>query len=513
MQKENTTNPYFIFLLPVFFVINGYNDYFGFFPLKFVFWNFVWVSVSVVVFYLTGKFLYKQNEKAVAFCFFISAFLIFFGSAFDTWKAITTIHFLTRYYFVIPFVLLTATLFTVFLKKYKNGFVRLFTYLNILFFVLILFEISRFTIYTIKTKPGDLLIDSRFNAFNSFKPAEQKNDTSKPDIFLLIFDAMPSSKALKQDIQFSNLELDTFLLKQGFFIAKEAKSNYEFTVLSVSSMLNMDYIPIEKIMNESGINIYFRTTSSIIDNSLVRILQKENYRIHQFQPLSIFTNKDWEGNRYFGYMLSMSYFYKTFPGRIVRDIGWNLLWSKSFENLTKYVYLKGATKRNDDLERTTKLIQTVCNEKCSPKFVYAHFILPHFPIVFTSAGSIRQFNFNDFINERKIEKSKFIDQHKFANTMILDLVKYIKEFNRKNTIIIVQGDHGYNSKSGNNDPEFVFQNLNAIYFPDRNYENLYPELSPVNSFRIILNKYFSSQYPLLKDSCVLYKFSNNIWEK
>ncbi len=41
--------------------------------------------------------------------------------------------------------------------------------------------------------------------------------------------------------------------------------------------------------------------------------------------------------------------------------------------------------------------------------------------------------------------------------------------------------------------------LNAIYFSDGDYEMLYPTMSPVNTFRIILNKWFGTQYPLLAD--------------
>jgi hypothetical protein len=47
-----------------------------------------------------------------------------------------------------------------------------------------------------------------------------------------------------------------------------------------------------------------------------------------------------------------------------------------------------------------------------------------------------------------------------------------------------------------------FPNLNAIYFPDKNYKDLYSEMSPVNTFRVIFNNYFGQHLPLLKDSSV-----------
>jgi hypothetical protein len=41
-------------------------------------------------------------------------------------------------------------------------------------------------------------------------------------------------------------------------------------------------------------------------------------------------------------------------------------------------------------------------------------------------------------------------------------------------------------------------NLNAYYLP-KGYKDLYDSITPVNSFRIILNEYFGASYPLLPD--------------
>jgi hypothetical protein len=48
--------------------------------------------------------------------------------------------------------------------------------------------------------------------------------------------------------------------------------------------------------------------------------------------------------------------------------------------------------------------------------------------------------------------------------------------------------------------------LTAIYFDDQNYEMLYPEITPVNIFRVIFNKYFSQNYELLKDKSYFSKW-------
>jgi hypothetical protein len=62
----------------------------------------------------------------------------------------------------------------------------------------------------------------------------------------------------------------------------------------------------------------------------------------------------------------------------------------------------------------------------------------------------------------------------------------------------IQCDHG--SHLLNVNETFTIQN--NYYFPDLDYTLLKQNTSPVNSFRIILNKYFGQQLPLLEDKSI-----------
>jgi hypothetical protein len=44
--------------------------------------------------------------------------------------------------------------------------------------------------------------------------------------------------------------------------------------------------------------------------------------------------------------------------------------------------------------------------------------------------------------------------------------------------------------------------MNAYYLPDGGSELLYDSISPVNSFRVILNRYFGMNMDLLDDRCI-----------
>ena len=84
------------------------------------------------------------------------------------------------------------------------------------------------------------------------------------------------------------------------------------------------------------------------------------------------------------------------------------------------------------------------------------------------------------------------------------MMESILENTNRPSIIILQGDHGPASTLDwdNPTPESLkerFSILNAYYFFDQDYSNLYQTITPVNTFRIILNQYLNGNYQLLED--------------
>jgi len=93
-------------------------------------------------------------------------------------------------------------------------------------------------------------------------------------------------------------------------------------------------------------------------------------------------------------------------------------------------------------------------------------MLPHAPFIFDSSGSIKPLTEIQRLKSEDHPKA-FIEQVKYANTIIKDLVLHIKQKNKKNTILIIAGDHGFRNASGNG--YMIFDNLTAVYLPDQNY--------------------------------------------
>jgi hypothetical protein len=131
-------------------------------------------------------------------------------------------------------------------------------------------------------------------------------------------------------------------------------------------------------------------------------------------------------------------------------------------------------------------------------FIYAHLLLPHYPYFFDHNGKLMSTQYaNDAEN-----KMKYLEQLRYTNKIIRDCIENILNHSQSKPIIIIQGDHGFRYLKHKDQRAESFTILNAYYFPDHNYYSLYDSMSPVNSFRIVFNKYFNSNFPLLRDSSI-----------
>mgnify|MGYP003327854063 CR=1 FL=1 len=102
-------------------------------------------------------------------------------------------------------------------------------------------------------------------------------------------------------------------------------------------------------------------------------------------------------------------------------------------------------------------------------------------------------------------KLQYIQQVQFANKKTMEVVDKILE-NNKNSIIIIQGDHGTAWETNWMEPgkDDVWQRLrifDAIYFPDEDKrEQLKNDRTSVNTFRTVFNSYFDGSYLELPES-------------
>jgi len=155
-----------------------------------------------------------------------------------------------------------------------------------------------------------------------------------------------------------------------------------------------------------------------------------------------------------------------------------------------------------------------------PEFVFTHVISPHWPFVLDELGNpvypaIRYNLAADYPDWEKPTLQEFTEgyrkQVQGLNRLLLETIDAVQESN-PDAIIILQGDHGPRRRVILPDPEpwqtYAREELailNAYYLPGVEAKDiLYPRISPVNTFRVILNTYFQEDLPLLEDRSFLW---------
>jgi hypothetical protein len=130
-------------------------------------------------------------------------------------------------------------------------------------------------------------------------------------------------------------------------------------------------------------------------------------------------------------------------------------------------------------------------------------MMPHEPYFFKKDGMpLTKVVYNSDPSKRD---SLYLNQLIYTNTWIKKLVENIPPGHKRPLVVIIQGDHGFRGEWPISYRERQFTNLNTFYFSDKNYNLLYDSIGSVNTFRVIFNKYFNANLPLLRDSTVLVK--------
>ena len=485
-----------LFLLPAFYILHNYNQILGFI-------DFRQILIAVFLFFIPLLIIYfimirmgVSKQKTSLILLFISFFVLFFGALQKFVSHIPVIHIISNFFVFTLLCMLIIVLFIVRVAKTQDINPKISAPLNIIVIVLLSIEIVTFFV-------NEAIIKKTHNLIYPQKPLSEKYvasnyaDSSKPDIYFFVFDAYTNNATLKTVWNFNNDLVTDWLASRGFRIGSNTHSNYDFTTYSISSTFNMNFIPADKGNDASVAKNILRSNKSLSDNETFSILSKENYDINFLAP---FRNSiQYNGLGYFfDYLVTGQIEGQTFPGCFRRSNFFislrNLVYNHSHIDYYYNVF-------NDKYQNILKTVAAIKNTTDSntnrkPHFVYGHILVPHAPPLFDANGK--------FITPKEALTANYFntytDQIKFANFLIRDLVSFIQSHNKHNTVIIIEGDHGYSFYPPDSIPRFGFKNFNAIYFPDNNYNLLYDSMSPVNDFRIVFNKYFSQHFPLLNDS-------------
>jgi len=320
------------------------------------------------------------------------------------------------------------------------------------------------------------------------KQTRNNNGDAFPDIYYIILDSYPSNRVLKNYFQYDNYKFLRELESRGFYIPEKSTSNYTFTLPSLASSLNMSYLDTILVNVKNRNECVSILNKCITKNRVMQILKDKGYEI-------VTIGSWWQltSNKSNKFELGLNEFVMEF------------LRTTILKDLTNKYFIIPEVRHS--ILNAIKKLQEIPGTIRTPKFVFAHILCPHPPVVFQANGAIPKITriISDHFEHTKL----FCDQIQYLNTIVLQSVDTIIAKSNKNAIIILQGDHGcayVKSPIMDSDafPDTAFiiaqQSILNAYFMPKNIKNqFYESITPVNTFRIILNKLFNLNEKPLQD--------------
>jgi Sulfatase len=323
-----------------------------------------------------------------------------------------------------------------------------------------------------------------------------------PDIYYIVLDRYANAATLAEVYDFDNSDFLSQLTAQGFYVANESCANYVRTSESLASSLNMEYID---YMDEASSDM-LPLSEKLEDHAMQRLLRSIGYEfIHVgswWGPLRENNYADVNIN-YCARMDMFSEYILTsnLPYAISTELG-------IIDDLT----MRQWKRTRFEFEELARIPEEY---KGTPTFTFAHFMISHTPYTFDRDGS--------YLSPEEAGKNSNRDNYVNAltvtNEMVMDLIEKLKSTSEIPPIIILQADEGpYPERYLAGDRTFRWARatdaelkekmgiLNAYYLPGVDYSNprLYPSITPVNSFRMVLDLYFGTNLEPLDDFSYVY---------
>jgi hypothetical protein len=492
LKKILSKKGFYIFLLPAFFILHGYVQNFGLITFTDCLTLFITYVVAVILIYFLAWILYRNPLKASLLCAYLFSFFLFFGALDDFLR--TNLFILSRYSVIIPLYFTSLLLLTIYLKKTKTTLYKFTFFINLLFLIFLAMDIG-----LLSWKMLGHNSDRFYVASTDESNYQACTNCKNPDIYFLLFDGYSSTLALKQTFHYDNSELDSFLIEKGFSLQRHSQSNYNFTPFSMASILNMNYLHGIEDPKACTAKDYARCNDLIRNNETIRFLSSRHYSVINYSIFDLANNPSL-AEPYQLPLKTRLITDETLYNRLIRDIVWNLFAGKfEMKWLIKKQLFANLYSNNKFITLTKKETTLKSN---SPRFIYAHLEMPHRPYYYGRDFILR--DFKSLIEERNIDPPiSYQGYLHYTNSIIKELVETIQKNTNNSAVIILMGDHGFRIELADGSNGHFFKNLNAVYFPEKDYQLMTDGISGVNQFRVILNTLFKQHLPLLKDSTIL----------
>jgi hypothetical protein len=326
----------------------------------------------------------------------------------------------------------------------------------------------------------------------------------RPDVYYLVFDRYAGERTLSDRYGFDNDGFLSSLEDRNFSVVRDAVANYPGTAHSLASSLNVTYLDDLAAEVGTGVNDWRPLYHSLRGSVALRAFDALGYR-----TVNIGT---WWGPTFRDPSADASYVFRD-----VREFPEVFLLTTVLPYLADELRLIDVPNPSEEQYARVRFqaesILEVSRDP-APTFTFAHFTLPHTPYVFDAEG--------DFVppgRTRPVEEA-YLDQLRFTNDLIVELVDALLAVPAdQEPILVIQSDEGPHpvEVDAEADPGFDWNTeaaeelqrkmriLNAYHLPGPQAPSVPHTITPVNTFRMILQAYFDVDLPLLPDRAFIYE--------
>lgn len=315
------------------------------------------------------------------------------------------------------------------------------------------------------------------------------------DIYFIVPDRYPSERVLRTYYDFDNSDFIGGLRDRGFYVADDATANYPKTPHSLGAALNLGYL--DHLPEDSGDwNLVYdllrgsEAARFLVDRGYTYVFIGSRYHALTEDP-DAHVNIRYDPFSEFSRIFAES----------------TMLWP-----LATSIGLDELDPRKVEYRRTLFQFDRAAEvpELEGPTFTFMHLFVPHNPFIFDADGSYVP----EEVDRPRTFADSFIRMVRFGNTKLLELVdELLSGPEEDHPIILIQSDEGpgpafwRSARPGKYDwtqarmptLEKKFGILSAYYLPGSDGGMMYPEITPVNLFRVLFDEYFGTSLGRLED--------------
>jgi hypothetical protein len=327
-----------------------------------------------------------------------------------------------------------------------------------------------------------------------------------PDIYFLVFDRYANNQILARHFDFDNTEFLSTLEGAGFYIAHDSSSNYLRTAHSLASSLNLSYLDDIAAQHGSDSRDYRPLFALIRFPEISRILKAQGYTHHHLGSWWDPTSHSPVADRNFDVFSVSDFVVLLYKQSILYPLD---------DAFGLFLLADAAQCRRVPLKFAA--LKALAQEAGPPRFVFAHFLLPHGPYIFDASGRC--------VADSDFSETSYLAQLSYANDEIDQLVATILANSERESVILLQSDEGpYPPRYVADHLAFDWRTatpeelriktgiLNAIRLPAGGTETLYPQISPVNTLRFVLRRVFDADIELLPDRIYIHRDEDHIYD-